>query len=81
MNCPTCKSDKTKKFGKDRHGDQRYRCTACGKAFQEPKVKTLDNMSLAEDKAVRVIECLIEGCSVRSTERLTGVDRNTILKL
>lgn len=81
MNCPTCESDKTKKFGKDRHGDQRYRCTACGKAFQEPKVKTLDNMSLAEDKALQVISCLIEGCSIRSTERLTGVDRNTIMRL
>jgi transposase-like protein/IS1 family transposase len=81
MNCPTCESNKTKKFGKDRHGAQRYRCTACGKAFQDPKVKPLDNMSLAEEKALRVISCLIEGCSVRSTERLTGVDRNTILRL
>ena len=38
-------------------------------------------MPLAEGKALAVISCLIEGCSARSTERLTGVDRNTILRL
>jgi len=38
-------------------------------------------MSLANDKALAVIRCLIEGCSIRSTERLTGVDRNTIMRL
>ena len=38
-------------------------------------------MSLAEGKALAVLSHLIEGCSVRSTERLTNVDRNTILRL
>ena len=38
-------------------------------------------MSLDQDKALQVISCLIEGCSIRSTERLTGVDRNTIMRL
>lgn len=80
MNCPTCDKP-SKRFGKDRKGNQRYRCLSCGKTFGEPKIKTLDNMSLDEGKALQVISCLIEGCSVRSTERLTNVDRNTILKL
>src|SRR5437660_8873894 len=80
MNCPECDKP-AKRFGRDRKGNQRFRCTSCGKTFQEPKVKPLDNMSLATDKALAVIKCLIEGCSVRSTERLTGVDRNTILRL
>lgn len=80
MTCPTCKSP-AKKFGKDRHGEQRYRCLSCGKTFQAPKVKTLDNSRLAEGKALAVLSHLIEGCSVRSTERLTGVHRDTILSL
>ena len=80
MNCPNCKKP-AKRFGKTRKGDQRFRCLSCGKTFQEPRVKPLDNMSLDEGKALAVISCLIEGCSVRSTERLTGVDRNTILRL
>ncbi|MDT4968387.1 MAG: hypothetical protein QOJ64_3124 [Acidobacteriota bacterium] len=80
MNCPTCDKP-AKRFGKDRKGNQRFRCLTCGKTFQEPKVKTLDNMTLAEGKALSVLQHLVEGCSVRSTERLTGVHRDTILSL
>jgi transposase-like protein/IS1 family transposase len=80
MNCPTCDKP-AKRFGKDRKGNQRYRCLTCGKTFIEPKIKMLDNMILAEGKALAVLSHLIEGCSVRSTERLTGVHRDTILDL
>jgi transposase-like protein/IS1 family transposase len=80
MTCPTCQKP-TKKFGKDRKGNQRYRCLSCGKTFQEPRLKTLDNMTLAEGKVLAVLSHLIEGCSIRSTERLTGVHRDTILSL
>lgn len=34
--------------------------------------------ALAFDKRVRVISALVEGCSLRATERLTDVARNTI---
>ena len=33
------------------------------------------------DRQVAVISSLIEGCSIRSTERLTGVHRDTIMRL
>lgn len=33
------------------------------------------------DAAERAIHCLLEGCSIRSTERLTGLNRNTIMRL
>ena len=29
----------------------------------------------------RVIHCLIEGCSIRATVRMTGVAKNTVVKL
>src|SRR5712692_5068154 len=80
MNCPKCKKP-AKRFGKDRKGAQRYRCLSCGKTFQEPRVKILDNMTLADDKALSVLSHLIEGCSIRTTERLTGVHRDTIMRL
>lgn len=80
MNCETC-NNPTKKFGKDRKGQQRYRCLTCGKTFIEPKVRMLDNMILAEGKALSVLKHLVEGCSIRSTERLTDVHRDTILDL
>jgi IS1 family transposase len=33
------------------------------------------------DKQVQVISALTEGCSIRSTERLTGANRNTVMSL
>lgn len=80
MNCPTCTSA-TKKHGKDRNGHQRYRCLACKKTFIEAYEKPLGDMILAEEKALSVLHHLVEGCSIRSTERLTGVHRDTILSL
>ena len=80
MNCQACNAP-AKKFGKDREGTQRYRCLTCGKTFTEPKEKPLGEMILAEDKALSVLHHLVEGCSIRTTERITGVHRDTISKL
>jgi transposase-like protein/IS1 family transposase len=80
MNCPTC-NNLSKKDGKDRKGDQRFKCTECGKRFSLPKEKLLGAMILGEDKALLCLNLLVEGNSVRSTERITGVHRDTILSL
>lgn len=37
--------------------------------------------ALPRAKQVAVVSALIEGCSIRSTKRLTGVHRDTICKL
>ncbi len=70
-----------KKFGKDRYGSQRYRCAACRKTFQEAKDKPLGGMYLPLEKALLCLHLLVEGSSVRSIERITGVHRDTILDL
>lgn len=80
MNCPKCDS-LSKKDGKDARGEQRFKCTECGKRFTMPKDKLLGSMILAEDKALMCLNLLVEGNSVRSTERITGVHRDTILSL
>lgn len=36
---------------------------------------------LASEKRLRVLHLLVEGNSIRSTERLTGVHRDTIMRL
>ena len=36
---------------------------------------------LTTEKRVAVVSCLVEGCSIRSTVRLTGVAKDTVLKL
>ncbi len=80
MNCPKCDS-LSKKDGKDRHGNQRFKCTACKKRFALPTEKLLGSMILGEEKALLCLGLLVEGNSVRSTERITGVHRDTILSL
>ncbi len=80
MNCPTCNAP-AKKFGMHRNGLQRYRCSLCKKTFTEPHDKPLGDMILAEEKAIAVLQHLVEGCSVRTTSRITGVHPRTILNL
>jgi transposase-like protein len=36
---------------------------------------------LKREKQEQIISCLVEGNSVRSTERMTGVHRDTIIRL
>jgi transposase-like protein/IS1 family transposase len=80
MICQYCNAT-AKKNGKDRKGNQRYRCESCGKYFADPQDKPLDGMYLPVDKAAQCIQQLIEGSSLRSTERITGISLPTILKL
>lgn len=78
MLCPHCQT-KAARFGKTRDGQQRFRCRECRKTFSDPK--PLAGKSTSMDDAVRVLRMLLEGVSVRATARLTGIDRDTILRL
>jgi transposase-like protein/IS1 family transposase len=80
MNCPHCGAQ-ANRFGKDRKGHQRFRCSLCYKTFIEPQEKPIGDMILAQDKAIACTKQLIEGSSIRSTERITSVHRDTVLKL
>jgi transposase-like protein len=78
MNCPECKS-LPKKHGKDRNGNQRFRCLACGKTYTAPE--KLEGKKLSADKVELCIKLLVEGNSIRSTERIADVHRDTIMSL
>jgi transposase-like protein/IS1 family transposase len=80
VTCHSCRIE-CKRKGRDRNGNQRYQCRQCSKTFLEPREKTLDGMYLPMDKTEMVLRLLLEGNSVSSTERLTGVHHGTILKL
>ena len=80
MVCYNCKTE-ARKHGKDRKGNQRYYCGSCSKSFVEPTEKPLDNMYLPIEKAVQCLNLLLEGCSLRSTERISGVALHTLLNL
>jgi transposase-like protein/IS1 family transposase len=75
-----CAHAQFQKHGKDRHGNQRFKCCLCGKRWTEQQPKPLGNMYTDLADAKRVLHMLVEGNSI-PTERLSGIDRNTILKL
>jgi transposase-like protein/IS1 family transposase len=83
MTCIRCQHTacvKAGSFGK-RHV-QRWKCTSCKTRFSEPHEKqTRDTFQSRPDLAEQVLKCLLEGCSIRSTERLTGANRNTIMRI
>jgi len=80
MTCHSC-NIVCKRFGKHRNGLQRFRCRQCHKTFTEDHETPLDTMRLPLDKAESILKLLVEGMSVRSVERVTGVHRDTILRL
>jgi IS1 family transposase/transposase-like protein len=80
MNCVTCNCN-CQRFGKHRNGFARFRCPRCGKTYTEQHTRLFDPMIIPEEKALLAIQLLLEGSSVRTTERVTGLHRDTILKL
>jgi transposase-like protein/IS1 family transposase len=80
MTCHNCQTQ-CKRFGKHRNGLQRFRCNQCNKTYTEDHQRPLDEMRLPLDRAVSILHLLLEGMSVRSVERVTGVHRDTILRL
>ncbi len=80
MVCHNCNS-RCKKFGKHRNGLQRFRCNQCRKTFTEDHATPLGSMYTPLEKAAKAIELLVEGCSVSTVERFTGIHHTTILSL
>jgi transposase-like protein/IS1 family transposase len=78
--CPECGSASSR-FGKHRNGLRRFRCCQCGKTHTEQHARLLGPMTVDEEKALLALQLLVEGNSIRSTERITGIDRNTIMRL
>jgi transposase-like protein/IS1 family transposase len=80
MTCHNCQIS-CKRFGKHRNGLQRFRCNQCRKTFTEEHQRPLNEMRLPFDKAVSILKLLVEGMSIRSIERVTGVHRDTIINV
>jgi IS1 family transposase/transposase-like protein len=68
------------RFGRHRNGLRRFRCPKCKRTYTEPHRLTLGEMYISQEKMVLAISLLLEGNSVRSTMRITGLDQNTIMK-
>jgi transposase-like protein len=68
------------RYGKHQQIRMLY-CKACKSRFSERKGTPLFHSCLPPEKAVSVLEHLVEGNGVRQTERLTGVHRDTVMRL
>jgi transposase-like protein/IS1 family transposase len=78
MLCSICNNE-ARKFGRNRNGSQRYRCDDCARTFTDESTRPTDRRKLSQDKLVLCLRMLLEGNSIRSVERLTGVHRDTII--
>jgi transposase-like protein/IS1 family transposase len=81
MIAPACSHANHKKHGRDKFGNQRYRCSDCGKTWADAKPKPLGPMRVPVETAKLALRLLTEGMSVRATERTTGLHRDTICRL
>jgi transposase-like protein/IS1 family transposase len=81
MIAPICKHERLTKHGKDRKGNQRWKCAGCGGTVTREMERPLGDMRIDMEDAVRVLAMLLEGMSIRACARLTGIDKNTICDL
>lgn len=79
MTCGVCDLV-CQRFGKHRNGLRRFRCSGCKRTYTEAHELTLGEMYAPEEKVMLALSLLLEGNSIRSTERITGLDQNTIMK-
>src|SRR5262249_55034346 len=78
MECPACQNP-ARRFGTNRNGSQRYRCDVCRRTFTDNASRPVDRRRIPEERLVLCLRLLLEGNSVRSSERLAEVHRDTIL--
>lgn len=80
MTCHNCNDAQMVKFGV-RNDVQRYQCKVCKRTKSDVPENPLINLRVPMEKAVQVIKMLAEGCGIRSVERLTGLNRRTVLNI
>ena len=67
------------RYGKDKQR-RLLACRTCQHRFSERKGTPLFDSRLPPGKAVAVLQHLQERCGVRQTARLTGVDKDTVVR-
>ena len=62
------------------HRRRLLRCRTCKARFSERKGTPLFDTRLPPEKALALLRHLADGCGVRQTSRLVGVNKNTVLR-
>ena len=55
-------------------------CRTCKQRFSERKGTVFFRTNLDVEKAISVLKHVSEGCGVRKTDRLAGVNKNTVIR-
>jgi LacI family transcriptional regulator len=66
------------RYGKDQR--RMLACRTCQGRFSERKGTALFGARLPHERALSVFRHLQDGCGVRQTARLTGVDKDTVVR-
>lgn len=80
MTCHNCNDAEMVRFG-IRHGVQRYRCKVCKRTKSDSPENPLGNLRVPVEKAIQVVSLLCESMGIRACERLTGLNRRTVLNI
>lgn len=80
MHCQNC-GVSSWKAGKHINGVQRWICPACKRRFIEPQIRPLGSMRVPMERALLALYLLTEGNSIRSIERVVGLEKKTITAL
>ena len=80
MTCKPC-DVKCQRFGMHRNGLRRFRCPQCHKTYTEAHKPTLEGSYISQERIVLALRLMIEGNSLRSTQRISGLDINTLMKI
>lgn len=78
LSCPACESRFYTKNGKEK-GNQRYRCSKCGKHFRNTTGYTIHHLHL-KPKIQAYIDCMHQGLSLRKTAVKIGVSLQTAFR-
>ncbi len=80
--CPFCKSESFKPYHKKQHAVSTvYRCVVCDRLFSARRFTGYAGLRLPPEKIVQIVNCLIEGVSIRATARLVGVEKRTVSRI
>jgi len=79
ISCPHCGSESFKVHQRNGHlADTLYRCLDCERCFSERRFTPYCGLKLSPEKIIQIVNCLVEGISIRATSRLVGVHKNTV---
>jgi insertion element IS1 protein InsB len=77
VTCPYCRSSKVWKNGRKANGRQNFLCSSCRKQFQQDYVYK----GCCQQQRKQVVKMLIRNCGLRDIEYITGVHRQTAMKI